>query len=219
MHLAIYGEGGLGHEVLDLAMRALKDEKEELESVFFVVDIPSKTEYKAHRIFSFEEVCKNYTPQEVEFVIAVGEPEDRMRLYEQVKCRGFSLKTLIHPSANISASAIIGDGTIVQYCASISSDTEIGDNCLLQTVALIGHDCCIKEHCVISSNTAIAGHVTIGNNTYIAPGVIVKDRIQIGANSIVGMGAVVQRDIPDNVIALGNPARPMKNNDDKKVFR
>ena len=43
--------------------------------------------------------------------------------------------------------------------------------------------------------------------------------ISIGNDTIVGMASVVHRDIPDNVIALGNPARPMKNNDDHRVFR
>ena len=219
MHLAIYGEGGLGHEVLDLVLRIQKGENQIIESIFFIVDDSDKSEYMSYPIVDFEEIKRKYKPGEIEFIIALGEPEHRKRLYERVKNEGYGFKTLIHPSANISPSASIGEGTIIQYCTSISSDTKIGDNCFFQASALIGHDCLIRDHCVVSSHVAISGHVSIGEKTYIAPGVMVKDRVNIGFDSVIGMGAIVQRDIPDNVIALGNPARPMKHKDENKIFK
>jgi len=42
--------------------------------------------------------------------------------------------------------------------------------------------------------------------------------VKIGDSSIIGMGSVVYKDIPDEVIALGNPARVARKNEDKKVF-
>lgn len=225
MSLAIYGEGGLGHEVLDLARHIQKETEQITEDIFFVVDDEyivdraNQNEYMSCPIYSFGEICRRFTPEELEFVIALGEPDDRKRLYERVKARGYRFRTLIHPSANISPSAVIGEGTIVQSYSTISSDTKVGKNCFFQSMALLGHDCTVSDHCVVSSHVAVSGHVEIGNNAYIAPGVIVKDRMQIGANSVIGMGSNVQRNIPDNVIALGNPARPMKYKDDNKVFR
>ena len=59
----------------------------------------------------------------------------------------------------------------------------------------------------------------IGDQVYIALNVPVKEETRIGDNSIIGMGAVVLRDIPENVIAMGNPARPIKNKNDSKVFK
>lgn len=225
MDLAIYGAGGLGHEVLDLARHIQEITKQVSESIFFVVDEKYivdglfKNEYMSCPIYGFDNVCNRFSAEEVEFVIALGEPDDRKRLYEQVKEKGYRFKTLIHPSANISPSAVIGEGTIVQSCSTISSDAQVGKNCFFQSMALLGHDCIVNDHSVVSSHVAISGHVKIGDNVYIAPGVMVKDRLQIGSNSVIGMGSNVQRNIPDNVIALGNPARPMKHKDDKKVFR
>ncbi len=46
-----------------------------------------------------------------------------------------------------------------------------------------------------------------------------RQGISIGNDTIVGMGSVVHRDIPNDVIALGNPARPMKKNEEHRVFR
>jgi acetyltransferase-like isoleucine patch superfamily enzyme len=47
----------------------------------------------------------------------------------------------------------------------------------------------------------------------------VKEGVKIGSNSIIGMGSVVYNDVPDNVIALGNPARVVRKNTHQKVFK
>ena len=85
--------------------------------------------------------------------------------------------------------------------------------------AIIGHDCIIDSGCQISPMAAIGGHCEIGRGTHLGMNVLIKEGTKIGGNSVLGMGSVVQRDIPENVIALGNPARVMKYKNDTKVFR
>jgi acetyltransferase-like isoleucine patch superfamily enzyme len=65
----------------------------------------------------------------------------------------------------------------------------------------------------------LGGNCQIGRNSYIGMGTLIKEGVRIGEDAIVGMGSVVYHDIPDQMIALGNPARPMRRNDDKKVFK
>jgi maltose O-acetyltransferase len=52
--------------------------------------------------------------------------------------------------------------------------------------------------------------ITIGNNVWLGGGVIVCPGVTIGDNSVVGAGSVVTRDIPADVVAVGNPARPVR---------
>ncbi|MET7743430.1 sugar O-acetyltransferase [Streptomyces sp. NPDC005385] len=52
--------------------------------------------------------------------------------------------------------------------------------------------------------------ITIGDNVWIGGGAIVCPGVTIGDNSVVGAGAVVTRDIPADVVAVGNPARPVR---------
>jgi maltose O-acetyltransferase len=52
--------------------------------------------------------------------------------------------------------------------------------------------------------------ITIGDNVWLGGGVVVCPGVTIGANTVVGAGAVVTRDLPANVVALGNPARVVK---------
>jgi maltose O-acetyltransferase len=52
--------------------------------------------------------------------------------------------------------------------------------------------------------------ITIGDNVWLGGGVIVCPGVTIGDNSVVGAGAVVTKDIPAGVVAVGNPARPVR---------
>lgn len=52
--------------------------------------------------------------------------------------------------------------------------------------------------------------VTIGDNVWLGGGAIVCPGVTIGDNSVIGAGAVVTKDIPANVVAVGNPARPVR---------
>ncbi|MGU3437343.1 sugar O-acetyltransferase [Actinomycetes bacterium M1A6_2h] len=52
--------------------------------------------------------------------------------------------------------------------------------------------------------------ITIGNNVWLGGGVIVCPGVSIGENTVVGAGSVVTKDLPANVVAVGNPARVIK---------
>lgn len=52
--------------------------------------------------------------------------------------------------------------------------------------------------------------ITIGDNVWLGGGVIVCPGVTIGENTVVGAGAVVTRDVPPNVVAVGNPARVVR---------
>ena len=58
------------------------------------------------------------------------------------------------------------------------------------------------------------GKITVGNNVHIGTGAVIMPGVTIGNNCIIGVGAVVTRDIPDNSIAVGVPARVIKTVDE-----
>ena len=62
--------------------------------------------------------------------------------------------------------------------------------------------------------------VYIGENTWIGAGVIIVPGVRIGKNAVIGGGSVVTKDVPDNVVAVGNPCRVLREvgEHDKKYF-
>jgi maltose O-acetyltransferase len=64
--------------------------------------------------------------------------------------------------------------------------------------------------------------ITVGNNVWIGGGVVVNPGITIGDNVVIGSGSVVTKDIPSNVIAVGNPCKVLKeisDEDRNKYFK
>jgi len=217
MVLGIYGAGGLGREVLMLAKQINEVEKR-WDRFVFVDDADGFYTVKGKQVATFDEVRSKYDSKGIELVLAVGEPRDRRLLRERVYRSGFSLAVLVHPSVSISDDTKLGAGTIICFNCFVSCNVKIGENVLIQPCASIGHDNKIGNDTIISTYVCIAAGCVIGNESYIGLQVPVKEKIRIGSQTIVGMGSVVMRDIPDKVIAMGNPARAMKENINHKVF-
>lgn len=116
----------------------------------------------------------------------------------------------IDASALISDSASIGVGTVVMQGAIIQSSTTIGKHCIVNTQASVDHDCIIEDFVHISPNSCLCGGVFIGEGTQVGAGSVIVPGIKVGKWSIVGAGSVVLKDVPDNVLILGNPARVVK---------
>lgn len=213
MILGIYGSGGSGREVKEMA-----DMLGIWEDIVFIDDTVEAGMFKSIKRMPFAIFCQTYSREKAEVVIALGEPEHKITLFHKVKERGYPLANIIHPTSWISPTAIVGEGIIVKARVLISCDTIIGDNVGIEPFVSVGHDCILGENCQISSGVMIGGNSKVGAGTYIGINVPIKENTIIGSNSVIGMGSVVQRDIPENVIALGNPARAMKHKDSKKVF-
>jgi sugar O-acyltransferase (sialic acid O-acetyltransferase NeuD family) len=217
MVLGIYGAGGLGRELYVLANQINKIENRWNE-IICIDDTEGISDINGKRPSTFNETILKYNNKNLEFVIAVGEPHSRNLLREKVNKLDFSLAILVHPSVSISDETKLGAGTVICCNCFISCNVIIKENVLVQPSVSIGHDNIIGNDTVISTNVCIAGGCNIGNETYIGIQVPIKEGINIGNQTIIGMGSVVIRDIPDQVIAMGNPARAMKNNVDHKVF-
>ena len=83
----------------------------------------------------------------------------------------------------------------------------IGDNVTLAPrVHILAHDASTK---VFLNYTRVA-NTRIGNNVFVGAGAIVLPGVSIGDNVIIGAGSVVSRDIPNDSVAVGNPARVVK---------
>ena len=217
-NLYIYCAGGFGKEVMDCAIRQ-NETFNTWEKISFIDDVAVDKERYGAKIYKIEDLLNAGSPLTIEIIIANGEPKARNLILSKVKKYALKLGQVIDPSVVLAKTAQLLPGVVVTPFGSISSDTKISENVVINTMSIIGHDVEIGENSVISSMVNIGGACKIGKNTYIGMGSLIKEKIKIGDNVIIGMGSVVYADIPDGVIALGNPARIARKNDDGKVFK
>ena len=220
--LAIICAGGYGKEVYDTAIRSHRLAGN-MRRIIFVDDFAEKLnldeKINFKNIILTEEFINSNLKNIFNAVVAIGEPSLRQKLYQKLINKKVNFTTVIDPTSCISDSVKILKGVIVGPFASIQADVYLAENVAINSAVIIGHDTTVMANSVISSQVNLGGGVTVGESTYIGMGVLIKEGVKIGSNSIVGMGSVVYNDIPDGVIALGNPARVMRNNENQKVFK
>lgn len=217
MLLGIYCSGSFGRQILAVARDINKKEKR-WDSFLFIDDSLSSKEVAGIEVVSFMEYEKRAEAVTSECVIAIGEPFEREKLYQKLTDSNLKLATFVEPSAKIYERTKIGQGTIILNNSVVLNDSVLEDNVIIQPFCVVGHDCIIGAHSVISAYVSQGGWSNIGKRTFVGMCVPIKNGINIGNDTIVSMGSVVVRNIPDNVIALGNPARAMLKNENHKVF-
>lgn len=202
MILALYGAGAMGREFRQIAV-----ESGEWSEVVFIDDHASADELAGCPVYRFQMFRVQFTPEEVRFIVAIGEPKFRMEAFRKMTRAGYKGGVLVHNSAIISPDAEVGKGTAVCQGVYVGSRAKVGSNCYLSRNASVGHDAVVGDHTRLGVNAFVGGHVTIGENAFIGAGAMLRDRIHIGPASVVAMGAAVFDDVPDGVTVIGNPAR------------
>jgi sugar O-acyltransferase (sialic acid O-acetyltransferase NeuD family) len=203
MKIALWGCGGHASVVLDAARLQGSH-----EVVAFVDD--SKHLRQCHAglpVFRADHLSALRAHGVTGMVIAIGDEPTRMRLATDAAAAGFTLCTIIHPAATVAEGVPIGDGAVIFAGAIVQPGARIGSNAIINTGASVDHDCLIESGAQLAPRAVLGGRVTIGQGTFIGIGAVVINAIRIGDNCLIGAGSVVVRDIPDDSLAYGVPAR------------
>ncbi len=144
------------------------------------------------------------------YLISIGNNRTRQQVAQSAELSGKIFETLIHPFTSISASAQVGEGTVIMAGVAINAETRIGRHCIINTNASVDHDCVLGDYVHISPGVALAGDVQVGEGTHIGIGASVIQGARIGRWATIGAGAVIIRDVPDGATVVGNPGRVIK---------
>jgi len=166
------------------------------------------------KVIGTDDDLKNIYKSGVHYgLVTVGSIKDntkRYKLFNMAREFCYKFPVVISPEAVVDKSVRVDEGTVIMPGCIINIDSSIGKNCIINTGAIIEHDCKIGDHCHIAPGVHISGEVNIGELSFVGIGATIIQGIKIGKNVTIGAGSVVIKDIPDNVIAVGNPAKIIK---------
>ena len=148
------------------------------------------------------------------YLVAIANPYGgaRVRISRFLESQGLMPISVIASSALISNEVIYKAGLQALDGIIVEGGVKIGRDCLLTTGALIMHDCILGDGVEVGPRAVICGRVTIGDYSWVGANATVLQRLTIGKNVIIGAGSVVTKNVPDNVIVTGVPAKVIRGN-------
>ena len=134
-----------------------------------------------------------------------------------------NINSRIEPGAIIRETAKIGNNCVIMMGAVINLGAEVGDRTMIDMNVVVGGRVFIGTDCHIGAGTVLAGviepasaqPVVIENKVVIGANAVILEGVRVGQNSVVAAGAVVTKDVPENVVVAGTPARIIKEKDEK----
>jgi sugar O-acyltransferase (sialic acid O-acetyltransferase NeuD family) len=213
--IVILGAGGFGREVLDIIIAQNKVSKR--WKILGFVDEDPELEGKVLNGYpvlgSFDWFSK-IDLKEIRVVCAIGDNISKKKVVEKAKGLGLRFANVVHPSVIMTEFVTLGEGVIICAGCILTNQITIGNHVIINLDVTIGHDSIIEDFCTLSPGVHISGRNKIGEGANVGTGAVTIQGIVIGRWSIIGAGAVVAQDIPDKVVAVGVPAKPIKQVED-----
>ena len=143
----------------------------------------------------------------VEVAFDLGHNQTRARIWQQLSDKGVRILTVVHPHAVVAGTASLGAGTVVMANATINPDARIGKAAIINTGAVVEHDCEVGDFAHCSPNSAMGGAARLGMGAWLGLCASVIPGVSVGARTVVGAGAAVVKDLPEDSVAVGVPAK------------
>ena len=148
--LVLIGASGHGKVCADVA------EKAGYKKIFFLDDNRELSFCAGYQVVGPTEDFKKYLNHSTSFFVAIGNPDIRQRITEEIEKENGQIATLVHPNAIIADDVEIGDGSVVMAGTVLNPGAAIGKSVIINTAATVDHDCHIGNYAHISVGAHIA---------------------------------------------------------------
>lgn len=126
-------------------------------------------------------------------IVAIGNNKLRHELSSKLIDAGFTLATIIHPSAIVSPTATIGHGSCIMAGAIIGTESILGNCVIVNSGANVDHHCSVKNFAHLGVNACMAGGSVLGESALLQAGSALGYGVTIVANHIVDPGVGIKK--------------------------
>lgn len=208
--MLIIGAKGFAKEVLEVVHQL-----NQLDNLAFYDDVSNDVAEKLFGRFpilrTIQEASLYFKTVDNQFTIGIGNPVLRKMLFDKFTSLGGELTSTISPLAKIGCYGnCIEAGCNIMTGTVITSDITIKKGTLLNLNCTIGHDSVLGEFVELSPGVHISGNCIIGDYSVFGTNATMLPRVTVGKNVIIGAGSVVTKNLPDNCVAVGIPAKIIK---------
>ena len=212
--IIIYGASNFGYEVADMIHYINSFNNKNIYEIVGFIDDNFEGVKNGIPVLGNKKWIEQNSISEYYFVCAIGNPHIKSKITSFIESKGGQFTTLIHPSSIISETAKIGNGCIIMAGTFISTLATLNDHVILNAGTKIGHNTIVGNYCTFNSAN-VSGDNKINKGVLLGASSILLEKLEIGEFSIISAGSLVTSNIPENVTAVGFPARVMRKHDAK----
>lgn len=140
-------------------------------------------------------------------ILRIDGNRERIAMFESLGIPDDRLASFVHPMAYVAPSVELGPGTVVMPQAAMSPGSRLGKGSIMMVGATMGHDNEVGPFCHIAAQACVGSYLKIGKGVHIGFNATIRENLTIGDNATLGMGAVLTKNIGENEIWVGNPAK------------
>ena len=198
----IYGIGGLSEYI---AYEIINDSPHQVVAYCIDFNIVNNHpgELKGLPIIDYNNIEKDYPPDEYKLFIALGYNWQRERIFKLSKKKGYSCISFKATNTVLQKDLVIGENTFIGEFTGFHPFVTVGDNVIV-IASLVAHHCKIGNNVLLSSCT-LGGGVIVGDNTFIGINSSIHQKVVIGRDSIIGMGCNITENTDDDAVYHEKP--------------
>ena len=162
---------------------------------------------------SFDDLLSAPTLFEKNFLLTMGDNKIRAELSEKILEKGGNIPSLVHPTAVFSRFARIAEtGVYISPFVYVQADSSINKNTIVLSHVNISHNTTIGKNCFLAGNATVGAYTIVEDGVFIGQGALsISGKVsKIGRNAYIAARALITKDVPENVVVVGAPARVME---------
>ena len=144
-------------------------------------------------------------------LVSIAKNPIRQRIVLELTSRGATLCGVRHPSAILSQHATIHPTVQIMAGVIVNAGAVVNAHAVLNTGCIVEHDVQVAEFAHIGPGAVLSGAAVVEEGAFVGSGATLCPFVRLGRASTLGAGAVAVRDVAPQSVAVGIPARPIRN--------